>query len=150
MTQSVSGAKSGTALLCPAFLFLSPSHLFSSPPPPPSSCRRTHIYAVYAAASSTCHAYVWDERTGKRSVNEMLSVLWRHIQEQRAPPSATSATAASTSSAAGSAGAGSQVAGSGSGAGQTAAAPGVGAVPTPAPVEPKRSPWLIGLHVLSL
>ena len=44
-----------------------------------------YLYGIHHVASSQTHAFLWDEKTGKRKVNEVISCLWRHIQIT-APP----------------------------------------------------------------
>lgn len=39
-----------------------------------------YLYGIHHVASSQTHAFLWDEKTGKRKVNEVISCLWRHIQ----------------------------------------------------------------------
>ncbi len=108
-----------------------------------------HVYSVYSSSTSTCYNYVWDERDGKRAINEMLSVLWRHIQDNTLiSPSSSSISAADRS---GSGGrhvqAASPTAAVAAASLSALASGGAGLLsppaPTAAPSEPKRAPWLI-------
>ena len=38
-------------------------------------------YGIYSAPSQTAETYLWDQRTGKRQVNEIISAMWKHMTQ---------------------------------------------------------------------